>query len=66
MVPGFSSLLYALVAFACLNPALGATYSRSDSVSGSGFLNAFSYQAIADPTHGRVYVGPLTDLWVTV
>jgi hypothetical protein len=34
--------------------AFGATYSQTDSHSGSGFLSAFSYEAIADPTHGRV------------
>ncbi|KAF7763643.1 CAZyme family GH16 [Agaricus bisporus var. burnettii] len=54
MVPGFSALLHALLALACVGPALGGTYSRTDSVSGSGFLDAFSYEAIPDPTHGRV------------
>ena len=40
--------------------AMGATYGQTDSISGSGFLSAFSHQAIADPTHGRVYVFPLS------
>ncbi|KAF8590994.1 glycoside hydrolase family 16 protein [Ramaria rubella] len=31
-----------------------ATYSRTDSISGTDFLSEFSHQAIADPTHGRV------------
>ena len=30
------------------------TYSLSSKLVGQGFLNAFSWQAIADPTHGRV------------
>ncbi len=36
--------------------ALAAAYSQTDNISGSGFLSAFNYEAIADPTHGRVYV----------
>ncbi|TFK73373.1 laminarinase [Pluteus cervinus] len=32
----------------------GASYRQTDSHSGSSFLSAFSYEAIADPTHGRV------------
>ena len=36
--------------------ALGATYSQTDSHTGTGFLKSFSHQAISDPTHGRVYV----------
>jgi len=31
-----------------------ATYSVTDSVSGSGFLSAFSHESISDPTGGRV------------
>lgn len=34
--------------------ALGATYSLTDNFVGSSFLSGFSFQAIADPTHGRV------------
>ena len=37
--------------------ALGATYSQSDSHTGTGFLKSFTHEAISDPTHGRVYVG---------
>lgn len=33
---------------------LGATYSLSDSYEGSGFNSGFTYEAIADPTNGRV------------
>ncbi|KAF9066759.1 2 beta-glucanase [Rhodocollybia butyracea] len=40
---------------------LGVSYTQSDSITGTGFLNSFSYQAIADPTHGRVnYVNAAT------
>lgn len=34
---------------------LAVSYIQTDSYTGSGFLNGFSFQAIADPTHGRVY-----------
>ncbi|KAF8590993.1 glycoside hydrolase family 16 protein [Ramaria rubella] len=37
-----------------ISVANAATYSLSDAISGTGFLSAFSHQAIADPTHGRV------------
>ncbi|KAF9460039.1 laminarinase [Collybia nuda] len=41
--------------------ALGATYSQTDSFVGSSFLSGFSFQAISDPTHGRVnYVNAAT------
>ncbi|KNZ74687.1 putative glycosidase C21B10.07 [Termitomyces sp. J132] len=40
---------------------LCATYSLSDSIVGSGFLSNFNFEAIADPTHGRVnYVDSAT------
>lgn len=32
----------------------GATYSLSDSIIGESFYSAFSFEAIADPNHGRV------------
>jgi len=34
--------------------ARSATYSRTANIVGSGFNSAFNYQAISDPTHGRV------------
>ncbi|KAF5369067.1 hypothetical protein D9758_002924 [Tetrapyrgos nigripes] len=37
-----------------LRQVLGATYSQTSSISGSQFLSAFTWQAITDPTHGRV------------
>lgn len=37
------------------------TYSQTESISGTGFLNSFDYQTIQDPTHGRVCVGHFTD-----
>jgi hypothetical protein len=36
-------------------PAFAATYYMSDNIQGNGFYNAFEWQAISDPTHGRVY-----------
>lgn len=44
-----------LVLASLVAPALaGATYSLSDSVVGEGFYNTFNFEAIADPTNGRV------------
>ncbi|KAL0579258.1 hypothetical protein V5O48_002762 [Marasmius crinis-equi] len=44
-----------LLGFLSLLPlALGASYSQRENIAGSGFNSAFSYQAIGDPTHGRV------------
>ncbi|KAJ6615140.1 laminarinase [Mycena sp. CBHHK59/15] len=41
--------------------ALGVAYKQTDNISGAGFLSAFSYQAISDPTHGRVnYINAAT------
>lgn len=58
--PGYSLTLKMFrlsVAIALLSltaQALGATYGQTDSYVGSGFLSGFSFEAIADPTHGRV------------
>ncbi|KAJ6513505.1 glycoside hydrolase family 16 protein [Mycena vulgaris] len=39
----------------------GATYSRTESIVGAGFYNAFNFEAIGDPTSGRVnYVDKAT------
>ncbi|KAJ6562592.1 2 beta-glucanase [Mycena capillaripes] len=46
------SLLIAILTLAPL--VAGVTYQRTDNIVGSGFLSAFSFQAITDPTHGRV------------
>ncbi|KAA1476410.1 2 beta-glucan [Dentipellis sp. KUC8613] len=41
--------------------SLAATYSLSDNFQGNAFFSDFSFQAIADPTHGRVnYVDQAT------
>lgn len=56
--PVMKSSFLAFVALAVSGFAEAATYSIVDSVSGQAFLNAFSWQAIADPTNGRVYVIP--------
>ncbi|KAJ8520274.1 hypothetical protein ONZ45_g2850 [Pleurotus djamor] len=50
-----STLLSGLISLALLaSPALCATYGLTDNIVGSAFLNTFNFQAIADPTHGRV------------
>lgn len=42
-------------------PALAGTYSISDTIIGSQFYSKFNFQAISDPTHGRVnYVSQST------
>lgn len=49
--------LGAVLAQACLvATVLAATYTQSDSFSGTSFLSGFTHQAIPDPTNGRVYV----------
>ncbi|KIJ63544.1 glycoside hydrolase family 16 protein [Hydnomerulius pinastri MD-312] len=55
------STLLSFVALAIAADAQGATYTLSSSLSGQAFLNAFEWQAIADPTNGRVnYVSQTT------
>jgi hypothetical protein len=34
---------------------LGSSYPLSDSIVGSQFYDKFNFEAITDPTHGRVY-----------
>ncbi|KAF7297132.1 Glycoside hydrolase family 16 protein [Mycena indigotica] len=44
-----------------VSPVLAGPYSRSQNIVGSGFYNAFNFEAISDPTHGRVkYVNMAT------
>ncbi|KAF7320866.1 Glycoside hydrolase family 16 protein [Mycena chlorophos] len=44
-----------------LSPALAGTYSRSQNIVGKGFYDAFNFEAIPDPTAGRVdYVDKAT------
>lgn len=50
---GFRPLTLGLLA-AYPSLTLGATYGVSDTFIGSGFYSGFSFQAISDPTHGRV------------
>ncbi len=50
-----SSFLFALFA-SFISSAASVSYSQTDSFVGSQFNNGFSYEAIADPTNGRVYV----------
>ncbi|KAJ7227882.1 glycoside hydrolase family 16 protein, partial [Mycena haematopus] len=44
-----------------ISSALAGTYSRSERIVGTGFYNSFNFEAISDPTHGRVnYVSEAT------
>lgn len=43
-------------AVSLLSGVRAGTYGLSDNWVGSAFLSAFEWQAIADPTHGRVLV----------
>ncbi|TFK39334.1 putative laminarinase [Crucibulum laeve] len=47
-----ASALFVLASIA--SPVIAVSYSISDNIIGSGFYNSFDFQAIADPTHGRV------------
>jgi len=42
------------LAFAVPQLASAAIYSLTDSIVGTGFYDAFDFEAISDPTHGRV------------
>lgn len=52
MKPSTSSA--AVLLLSLVGPAISATYPLSDTVIGSAFYSAFNFEAIADPTHGRV------------
>ena len=52
----FQRLASLLVTISLVPVVLSATYSVSDTFIGADFLTGFQHQAIADPTHGRVYV----------
>lgn len=58
-LPTMASLRALLLLATLVVPTLGATYNLVDTYQGAGFLSGFTHQAIADPTHGRVYVSPL-------
>jgi len=49
-----STLLKALILIQLSGIALGRSYGQTESISGSGFTRSFYYEAISDPTHGRV------------
>ncbi|KAF4622600.1 hypothetical protein D9613_009003 [Agrocybe pediades] len=49
----FSLFALVIVALGFVVPTL-ATYSLTDNIVGSGFYSAFEWEAIADPTNGRV------------
>jgi len=44
----------AVLALASFTPSIAATYSLTDNIIGSGFYSSFSWEAIPDPTSGRV------------
>ena len=46
---------FSVISLAQIPAILGATYTLSDTIVGNAFYDAFSWQAISDPTHGRVY-----------
>ncbi|EKM60723.1 glycoside hydrolase family 16 protein [Phanerochaete carnosa HHB-10118-sp] len=55
--------LASFIAAALIPSTYAATYQLSDNWIGSAFLNTFTFEAIADPTHGRVnYVDQATAL----
>ncbi|KAF8703051.1 hypothetical protein AX14_014249 [Amanita brunnescens Koide BX004] len=47
------SALFTLLGFAA-NSAFGTIYNLNNNIVGSGFYDAFAFETIADPTHGRV------------
>jgi hypothetical protein len=52
-LPSLLVIAYAICA-AGISGVMGAKYSLSDNIVGDGFYSAFEWQAISDPTHGRV------------
>lgn len=54
----FSRLLALISVLALSGPlsVFGQTYLIKDNIVGDGFYSAFTFEAIADPTDGRVYV----------
>lgn len=47
-------LAKALAIFSLALPSLAATYSLSEKLVGQDFVDGFFFEAIPDPTHGRV------------
>lgn len=41
----------------------GAVYTLNDNIVGEGFYSSFNFEAIPDPTDGRVYVYPARNLF---
>jgi hypothetical protein len=52
-----SSLTLALLTGSTL---AGGIYSLTENIVGDGFYDSFNFEAIPDPTNGRVYVAPTT------
>ncbi|KAJ7859104.1 glycoside hydrolase family 16 protein [Mycena leptocephala] len=58
-MPGAIRAPFLALSFA--SSVLGATYQMSENIVGAGFYNSFNFEAIADPTAGRVnYVDQAT------
>ncbi|KAF6756895.1 glycoside hydrolase family 16 protein [Ephemerocybe angulata] len=53
-MPRYLCILAYIACFFSVTRVLGATYSLSDNVLGNGFYDAFKWETIDDPTHGRV------------
>lgn len=49
-------LLNSLILVLPVPSALAATYNLVDNILGTAFLTTFNFEAISDPTHGRVSV----------
>jgi hypothetical protein len=56
-MPGAIRAPFLALSFA--SSVLGATYQMSENIVGAGFYNSFNFEAIADPTAGRVSVSPI-------
>ncbi|KAG0701161.1 glycoside hydrolase family 16 protein [Suillus ampliporus] len=48
------NFLFFVILARAVNMTLGAAYSRTSQLAGQSFLDAFNFQAISDPTNGRV------------
>ncbi|KAK0458705.1 endo-beta-glucanase [Desarmillaria tabescens] len=60
-MPSFTGAISVALFASLVSPAISVSYSQNDSFVGSQFNSGFSYQAISDPTHGRVnYVDAAT------
>jgi hypothetical protein len=62
-LPFLSLWSLCLVSLLAVSPVRAVFYTLTDNWVGSAFLNQFTWEAIADPTHGRVnYISQSTSL----